>query len=124
MAKSDYTPAYKSLHVYQEAHVLVLNIYRITATFPKEELFALTSQMRRAAVSIPANIIEGWARQTVKEQIQFLYIARGSLTELSYYLELSLSLGYLTDNEYGNLKMNADTVARLIHGFMKGVKHE
>jgi four helix bundle protein len=124
MAKSDYTPGYKSLHVYQEAHSLVIDVYRATSSFPKEELFALTSQMRRAAVSIPANIIEGWARQTVKEQIQFLYIARGSLTELSYYLELSLALGYINQTTENGLREKSVMVARLIHGFMKGLRND
>ncbi|MEK7461197.1 MAG: four helix bundle protein [Patescibacteria group bacterium] len=124
MPKSDYTPGYKSLHVYQESHKLVIKIYQITASFPKEEIFGLTSQIRRAAVSIPANIIEGWARQTVKEQIQFLYIARGSLTEVCYYLELCQTLGYIDSAREVELKSQTDSIGKLIHGFIRGLKND
>jgi len=87
------------LQVWQEAMALVKEIYRITASFPKEEVYALTSQMRRAAVSIPSNIAEGAARNGDKEFLQFLAIARGSLSELETQLLIANDLGYLGDFE-------------------------
>jgi four helix bundle protein len=86
------------LKAWQEAMQLVKEIYRVTRDFPKEEIFGLVSQMRRAAVSIPSNISEGAARGGDREFIQFLIIARGSLSELETQLLISKDLGYLTPN--------------------------
>ena len=83
---------------------LALDIYRETRKFPKSELFALTSQMRRAAVSVPANIVEGSHRTSLAEYVNFLSIALGSLAELGYYIEFSFKLGYLPDGDYKELK--------------------
>lgn len=85
------------LRVWQDGIALVKLVYQVTALFPKEEIFGLTSQMRRAAVSIPANIAEGAARSTSKEFAQFLTIARGSLSELETLTVISRELGYLKD---------------------------
>ena len=87
------------LHVWQEARILVKDIYTVTKQFPREEVYALTSQMRRAAVSVPSNISEGVARTTKKEFLQFLSIARGSLSELETQVLLAGDLGYLDDNK-------------------------
>ena len=97
------------LHVWQEATALVKEVYRITASFPKEELYALTTQMRRAAVSIPSNIAEGAARNGNKEFVQFLSIARGFLSELETQLLIAHCLGYLKDNN--------DVLNRIEHVF-------
>ena len=86
---------HKKLKAFQLADELVLMIYKITRLFPKEELFGLTSQMRRAAVSVPSNIVEGCARESQSEYLRFLEIAFGSLRELHYQFELSGKLGYL-----------------------------
>ncbi|MDD2834328.1 MAG: four helix bundle protein [Methylotenera sp.] len=88
---------HKDLRVWQVAMRLVQEIYTLTSTFPKEELFGLTSQMRRAAVSVPSNIAEGSARNGTKELIHFLSIASGSLSELDTQLELTKLLGYSSD---------------------------
>jgi four helix bundle protein len=85
------------LRVWQEAMVLTKDIYAATACFPREELYALTSQMRRAAVSVPSNIAEGVARTSCRELLQFLSIARGSLSELETQVLLAADLGYLND---------------------------
>ena len=90
---------HKKLKAFQLADELVLMIYKITRLFPKEELFGLTSQMRRAAVSIPSNIVEGCARESQSEYLRFLEIAFGSLRELHYQFELSGKLGYLENNQ-------------------------
>src|ERR1700737_2650394 len=88
---------YKNLLVWQKAMTLVSRIYEVTRTFPKEEMYGLTSQIRRAAVSIPSNIAEGQARLTVGEFRQFLGMARGSLAELDTQLVISQQLGYLPE---------------------------
>lgn len=90
------TPAktFEDLIVWQKSHGFVLRIYQYTAKFPKHELFALVSQMRRAAMSIPANIAEGFRRRTRTDKARFLNIAQGSLEEVRYYLLLAKDLGY------------------------------
>lgn len=87
------------LRVWQDGIALVKLVYALTKTFPREELFGLTSQMRRAAVSIPANIAEGAARSTRKEFAYFLVIARGSLSELETLVLIATELGYLKNDE-------------------------
>ncbi len=88
---------YKELEVWQKGVRLATESYRITQDFPKTETFGLTSQIRRAAASVPANIAEGWGRGSTKEYIQFLMFARGSLLELETQLIVSGKLGYLDD---------------------------
>src|ERR1700719_311221 len=85
---------FKDLIVCQKAHQFVLAIYSLTATFPKSEIYCLTSQMRRAAISIPANIVEGFAKRGSRDKIRFLNFAQGSLEECRYYLILIQDLGY------------------------------
>lgn len=99
-----YGKGYKRLKAWKKAHELCLEVYELTKEFPKSEQFGLVSQMRRTAVSVPANIIEGQTR-TRKEFLRFLVIANGSLTELEYYLELSLELNYKSDQEYKKLEI-------------------
>jgi four helix bundle protein len=86
--------SFEDLLVWQKAHAHVLEIYRITKGFPKSELFGLTSQMRRAAISIPANIAEGFKKRTPREKVRVLNIAQGSLEESRYYLILAKDLSY------------------------------
>ncbi len=85
---------YGDLIVWQKAHNLVLDIYRMTKRFPKEEMYGLTAQLRRAAISIPANIAEGFARKGTKDKLRFYNIAAGSLNEISYYILLAKDLNY------------------------------
>ena len=87
------------LRAWQDAVTLVTTIYQVTTSFPKEEVFGLSNQMRRAAVSIPSNIAEGAARNTDREFLQFLGIARGSLSELETQTLISRNLGYMKDVE-------------------------
>ncbi len=86
--------SYRRLIVWQKADELAFQVYLVTKKFPREEMFGLISQMRRAAFSVPANIVEGYARSSRKGKVQFYNIARGSLTELEYYLDFSLRLKY------------------------------
>ena len=90
---------YKDLIVWQKSMQLALEVYRVTKAFPREEMYGLTSQVRRAAVSIPSNIAEGQARKSTKEFRQFLSIARGSLAEVETQLLIGLHLGYLSDED-------------------------
>lgn len=113
---------FKDLHAWQEGHKLVLMIYSITKTFPKEELFALTSQLRRAVVSITSNIAEGFSRQSYKEKLQFYAIALGSTTEIQNQLEISKDINYLTQAEYAKVLEQSVIVHKLLNGLMKGAK--
>lgn len=99
---------------------LVESVYKITLVFPKEELFGLTSQMRRAAISIPSNIAEGASRAGTKEFLQFLHIARGSASELETQLLLAGKLGYLS--AAADLMANLASVKRLINGLIRALK--
>lgn len=115
----EYENGYKKLTVYNKADELVLAIYGVTRKFPKDELFGLVSQMRRSAVSVPANIVEGYGRNTEKDKLQFYYIARGSLNELEYYIDLSCKLKYIDDKERSELVDMRNMVGKLLFGFIK-----
>ena len=108
------------LRAWQEAMQLVKEIYRLTQNFPKEEIYGLVSQMRRAAVSIPSNISEGAARGGDREFIQFLIIARGSLSELETQLIISHELGYLS--EISNVQKRIDRLFSLIGGLLRSLR--
>lgn len=99
---------------------LVKDIYQVTASFPKEEIYALTSQMRRAAVSILSNIAEGAARTGDKEFLQFLSISRGSLSELETQLIIAKELGYMPESN--EIMMNIDSLFGQLGGLMKSLR--
>jgi four helix bundle protein len=110
--------SFVDLVVWQKAHEVVLSIYRLTSTFPKAELFCLTSQMRRAAVSVPANIAEGFKKRGHQDKLRFLNVAQGSLEELRYYLILTADLGYGdTQQQTGDL----DRVGKLLAGYINAI---
>jgi four helix bundle protein len=100
---------------------LVVVCYDATKTFPRDETYGLTSQIRRAASSIPANIAEGQGRRLAKEFQQFLAHARGSLLELDTHLELSLRLGYLNANQHSSLQASVDEVGRILNGLLRSL---
>jgi len=110
---------WNELTIWKESHELVLDIYRITAKFPKEELYGLTSQIRRAVTSVPANIVEGHSKGSSKEFIRFLYISRGSLEELKYLLLLSKDLGYITEEKYIELNERLSKLSLQLNNFIK-----
>lgn len=115
----EYSSSYKKLNVYLKANELVLLIYKVTRSFPKEELFGLISQMRRCAVSVAANIVEGYGRRTKNDTLQFLYVARGSLNELEYYIDLAFQLHYFLKEDYDKLILLRQDTGKLLTGFMK-----
>ncbi|TJZ60115.1 four helix bundle protein [Sphingobacterium olei] len=113
------TVSHKDLDVWKKAIVLVSDVYRCTTAFPKEEVYSITSQIRRSAVSIPSNIAEGAARQTNKEFIQFLFIASGSCAELDTQLLIAKNLGYLNEDMYNGLLPKAEEIGKMINGLIK-----
>ena len=113
--------SHRDLVAWQRAMDLTVVIYQVTKAYPKDELYALTSQTRRAAVSIPANIAEGQGRRSRKEFCQFLGNARGSLSELETHLELALRIGYLNDEQYAPIYEQLHEVGRLINGLLRSL---
>lgn len=112
---------FEDLVVWQKAHQLVIKIYRLNKTFPKDEIFGLTSQLRRAAVSVPANIVEGFKRVSLADKLRFYNIAQGSLEEVRYYIILSQDLGYAQTVE---LMEKLEEVSRLLEAFMRSIKQK
>lgn len=109
---------HRKLQAFQIANEYVLLVYKHTGNFPKHELFGLTSQFRRAAVSVPANIVEGCARETHKEYVRFLSIAFGSLRESGYYIELSKDLGYLGEEGFSALYPKYEHCCKVLSGLI------
>ena len=105
---------HQKLDLWRRAIESVVSIYRATERFPKEERFGLTSQVRRAAVSIAANIAEGAARTSTKEFLQFLSVSQGSASEADTELVIACRLGYLTKNEYEHFGQDLDDIGRMI----------
>ena len=112
------------LLVWQQAHSLVLKIYEVTNHFPKEEIWGLPSQIRRAAVSIPSNIVEGKARGSKNDYKRFLYIARGSLEEVKYQSLLAKELKYINEEQYAEIAIRTDNVGKLLVGLIKKMDGE
>jgi len=105
---------FKDLKIWQKSMEIVMDIYNITKTFPREETYGITSQMRRSAVSIPSNIAEGFKRHHNKEYKQFLYIALGSSAELETHLILAENLKYVTKKTAESIYENMDHLSRMI----------
>ena len=112
------------IRAWRHADDLCVEIYQLTQRFPKEELYGLVSQIRRAAVSVPANIAEGAGRQTKKDYLHFLYIANASLSEVRYHLHLSQRLGFLTSEEHARIGKSHTEAASTLWGLIKAVQAE
>jgi len=110
---------FRELKVWHKAHALTLDVYRATRTFPREELYSLTNQMRRAAVSIGANIAEGAGKNSRPEFARFLCIALGSASELEYHLLLSRDLGYLVPDICEQLSQQVVETKKMLSGFIQ-----
>ncbi|MFH2138740.1 MAG: four helix bundle protein [Candidatus Omnitrophota bacterium] len=115
---------YKKIKAYEVASKLVLFIYQATKNFPKDEMYGLTSQLRRAAVSIMANIAEGASRQHKKDYLNFLYIARGSMAEVECLIQLANELGYVEDLIFKNIENLFQSLARTLYGLISAVEKE
>jgi four helix bundle protein len=113
---------FRQLKVWEKAHHLALEVYKATATFPKEELYGLMSQLRRASVSIPTNIAEGCGRNTDADFARFLQIAMGSASETEYEIILAFDLGFLSKNQFESLQAQAEEVKKMLASFIKTLR--
>ena len=114
--------SFTDLNALKEGHRLVLMIYEITKSFPKEEIFGLASQLRRCAVSVTSNIAEGFSRQSYKEKVQFYSMAQGSLTEVQNQLLIAKDVSYITPNKFDKAAEQTVKVHRIINGLIKKSK--
>ena len=113
---------HKELDVWNKSISFVSRVYEVTREYPRDELYGMTFQMRRAAVSVPSNISEGAARQSTKEYVRFLYISLGSASELDVQLTISLNLGYLSDQVYLELSKQCEEISKMLMGLIKSLK--
>jgi four helix bundle protein len=112
--------SFQDLIVWQKAHEFVLGVYLVSKSFPREEVYGLTSQFRRAAVSIPANIAEGFKKRGLSDKARFMNIAQGSLEECRYYLLLARDLGYGDTSQLSN---QLEEVSKLLGSYYAALKH-
>ena len=115
---------WSELKVFKKAHSLTLEIYKLTENFPRNEIFGITSQFRRAAYSIPVNIVEGKSRKNTKELVQFLNIANASLEEVRCFLLLPKNLHYIDNEKYSKLELESEceTISKMLNSFIKTLR--
>ncbi len=113
---------FTDLVAWQEGHKLVLMIYKLTKTFPKEETYSLVDQLRRAVVSITSNIAEGFGRQGYKEKVQFYYLAKGSLVEVKNQIFIAKDLEYISNDTFDSTFQQLNTTQKLLQGLIKSTK--
>ena len=116
------TKSYRELIVWQKAHSFVLNVYSFSEKFPKGEMFGLTSQFRRAAISIAANIAEGYAKKSLSDKVRFFNISQGSLEECSYYIVLSKDLNYITEEQSVALEKLLGETERILNTYITKIQ--
>ena len=116
--------SYKDLKVWQKAMNLVEEVYRLTANFPREELYGLVSQLNRAAVSVPSNLAEGSSRRSTKEYLRFVRISLGSVAELETQVELAKRLKFITELQQNILTNLLDEVGRMLNGLDKALEEK
>lgn len=115
--------SFTDLQAWREAHQLALMVYQLTDKFPDKEIYSLTSQLRRAVISITSNIAEGFSRQGKKEKIQFYYTAKGSLTEIQSQIIPARDLGYIKQEDFKYLADKTVIVSKLIFGLIKSIRN-
>lgn len=115
---------YKEIPVWKKSHQIVLEIYELSKSFPTEEKFGLTSQIRRSAASCPANIVEGFYKNTTKELILHLYHARGSSGETIYHLLLAKDLKYINPETFKKLEKQIDDIIKQLNNWIKSLKNK
>jgi four helix bundle protein len=113
---------FEDLTVWQEAHKLTLEVYKLTANFPGSERCGVVSQLRRSSSAVPANIAEGFGRATTRELLRCLQIARGELEETRYFVLLSRDLGYVTPQDYESVGLHCNSIGRLINALGSSLK--
>lgn len=113
------TKSFTDLIMWEKAHLFVLETYTVTEDFPKSELFGIVSQIRRAAVSIPANEAEGYKRRGKAEKLRFFNISQGSVEECRYYIILSKDLKYIDENQYNSLMTKLEDASRTLNNYCK-----
>ncbi len=113
---------FRDIKVWQKAHELVLNIYKITVKFPSEEKFALSSQIRRAIISVASNVVEGFKRKSLKDRVHFYNIADASLEEVKYQLLVAKDLKYINENNYCEVIQLAEEVSKMLNAWIKTQK--
>ena len=113
---------YRDLDIWKRSIDLVEKIYKLTQEFPREEIYGLTSQLRRCAVSIPSNVSEGSMRQHTNELIQFLYISLGSCGELDTQIEVALRLGYVTNKQKEEIDEEINHISRMIRSLIRNLR--
>lgn len=113
---------FKNIKVWQKAHEMILEIYKVTKIFPSSERYGLTAQLRRSAASVATNIVEGYKRRSDRDFAHFLNLADTSLEETKYHLLLAFDLKYLSRSSYERLSLLADEVGRMLFGFQKSLK--
>lgn len=118
----DKIKSFTDLHAWQEGHKLVIAVYKVTKSFPRDERFGLIEQMCRCVVSITSNIAEGFSRKSKKEKAQFFYMALGSVTELQNQLLVTRDIGYISRNIFLDLAQQTIIVNKLINGLIKSSK--
>jgi len=116
--------SFKDLIVWQKGIELVNEIYKVTKHFPKEELYGLTSQARRAAISIPTNVAEGWGRGTTKNYIQFLEISRGSLYELNTLIIISYNQEYISKETCDEIENRLNEIGRMLNALINKLENK
>ena len=115
---------FKELNVWQKSYELCLQLYKVSKRFPKDEIYGLTSQIRRSAVSIPSNIAEGYGRKTTTEYVRFLYIAYGSVCELETQTMLCGELGYIGKERFHKLTEEIGAVERILKALIKSLENK
>jgi len=117
-------PGYKKLHAWQAADDFAMTVYSATKHFPQHEIFGLTSQVRRVALAVPTNIVEGQASSSKKDFRRFLFIANTSLVEAEYLLSVATKLGYLDNTIHIALAEKQSLIAKLLQGLIRSIKHD
>ena len=124
MDDKDKIKSFTDLRAWQKGHELVLTIYNITKQFPKEEMFGLTNQLRRAVVSITSNIAEGFSRQSYKEKVRFYFMSLGSLTEIQSQLLIAKDISYITKEDFDKIAKQTVEVSKVLNGLIKSSKNK
>ena len=123
MTEADKIRSYRDLRVWQEGMALAEACYMLTRRFPNDELFGMTSQIRRAATSVPANITEGYGRDSTGEHVQFLRVSQGSLKELETHLALSSRVGLIAESETKNVLEECDRLGKMLHRLIRSLQN-